>query len=271
MPISASFGNYVNLSAGVFSRGWTHIVTGTNNVLFFYNTATGYAWTGKLDDAGNYTEPSADGVYHFREVHDDYPDQINARSPGWTHIVAGANNLLLFYNSYAGNAVIGKLDDYGSFVNLSARQLTAGWTNIVAGVNNVFFFYDRNTGRAATAKMGIPAGSYADLKQITGVAPEWTHIVVGVNNVLLFFKAIPGNAMSAKLDDAGNLTVLSNPLWNADLAWTSIAAGMKNNVLLFYHSPSGTVATGSLDANGNYVHLANLTGFSLGWTHIIGP
>jgi hypothetical protein len=266
-----SFGNYVNLSAGVFSRGWTHIVTGTNNVLFFYNTATGYAWTGKLDDAGNYTEPSADGVYHFGEVHDDYPDQINARSPGWTHIVAGANNLLLFYNSYAGNAVIGKLDDYGSFVNLSARQLPAGWTNIVAGVNNVFFFYDRNTGRAATAKMGIPAGSYADLKQITGVAPEWTHIVVGVNNVLLFFKANPGNAMSAKLDDAGNLTVLRNPLWNADLAWTSIAAGMKNNVLLFYHSPSGTVATGSLDANGNYVHLANLNGFSLGWTHIIGP
>jgi hypothetical protein len=87
----------------------------------------------------------------------------------------------------------------------------------------------------------------------------------------LFFKANPGNTMSARLDDAGTLTYLRNPLWNADLAWTAIAAGVKNSVLLFYHVPSGTVATGTLDANGNYVHLKNLSGFSLGWTQIIGP
>jgi hypothetical protein len=77
--------------------------------------------------------------------------------------------------------------------------------------------------------------------------------------------------MSARLDDGGNFTYLTNPLWNADLGWTTIAAGVKNSTLFFYHAPSGTVAAGKLDANGNYVHLSTLGGFSLGWTHIIGP
>jgi hypothetical protein len=249
-------GNYLNLSAGGFVTGWTHIVTGINNILFFYNASTGFAWTGRLDDAGNYSDV---GVV---------PDCC---SPGWTHIVAGSNNVVLFYNSITGYTALGRLDDDGSFRSLSTRRLSAGWTNIVAGVNNVFLFYNRDTGQGATAKLGIPAGNYVDLGEITGLAPGWTNIVAGVNNVLLFFKANPGNAMSARLDDTGTLTYLRNPLWNADLAWTSISAGVKANVLLFYHAPSGTVATGTLDANGNYVHLKNLGGFSPGWTHVIGP
>ena len=249
-------GNYKNLATGIFASRWTHIVTGANNAVLFYRSDTGYAWTGKLTDAGNYT---------------DVGEPVYGPGPGWTHVVAAANNILLFYNSGTGEMMLGRLDDDGTFVALSARALPAGWTNIVAGVNNVFLFYNSNTGRAATAKLGIPLGNYLDLKELEGLSTGWTHIVAGANNVLLFFKAFPGNTMSARLDDYGNLTYLRNPLWDADLAWTTIAAGVKNNVLLFYHSPSGTVATGTLDADGNYVHLTNLTGFSTGWTHIFGP
>jgi hypothetical protein len=249
-------GNYVNLSSGTFAAGWTHIVTGINNAVFFYNSGTGYTWTGKLDDAGNYT---------------DVGQPLNGPGAGWTHVVAAANNILLFYKSNTGQTMLGRLDDDGSFERLSARTLSAGWTHIVAGVNNVLLFYNSKTGLAATAKLGIPLGNFVDLKQVTGLSAGWTHIAPGVNNVFLLFRANPGNAMSARLDDAGNLTSLHNPLWNADLGWTAIAAGVKNSTLLFYHAPSGTVATGTLDANGNYVHLTNLTGFSTGWTHILGP
>ena len=264
-----SAGDFVQLNTGTLLTGWTHVVTGTNNILFLYNSATGDAQTAKLDDAGNFTilkYPLPFGCDLSAT-----PVRINARCPGWTHIVAGSNNLLLFYNSFGGNALIGRLDADGEFVNLGAKQLAANWTNIVAGVNNVFFFYDRNTGNAATAKLGVPAGTYTVLKQVTGVLPGWTHIVAGVNNVLLFFKSTPGNAMSAKLDDVGNLTVLNPQLFAADLAWTSIVGGMKNNVFLFYHSPTGTGATGSLDVNGNYVHLFTHNGFSTGWTQLVGP
>ena len=249
-------GSYVDLSNGLFAAGWTHIVTGVNSVLFFYRSTDGYSWTGKLDDAGNYM---------------DVGQVTYSPEPQWTHVVAGANNILWFYNSATGKLMLGKLDDEGDFAPLSTRTLPAGYTNIVAGVNNVFLFYDSKTGRAATAKLAAPAGNYVDLQQITGLSTGWTHIVAGVNNVFLFFNAGPGNAMSARLNDDGSITTLKNPLWSADLGWTTIAAGVKNNTLLFYHSPSGTVATRTLDASGNYVHLLNHTGFSPGWTHIIGP
>jgi len=256
-------GNYVNLSTRTFLSGWTHIVTGINNVLFFYRSTDGYAWTGKLDDAGDYTD--------IGELPAVLGPVMGGPASEWTHVVAGANNILWFYNSNTGKLMLGKLDDKGYFASLSIRALPAGYTNIATGVNNVFLFYNRTTGQAASAKLGNPAGNYVDLKQIPGLSTGWNHIVAGTNNVLLFFNAGVGNAMSARLDDAGNFKYLHNPLWSADLGWTIIAAGVKNSTLLFYHAPSGTVATGTLDANGNYVHLANLSGFSLGWTHIIGP
>ena len=249
-------GDYVNLSAGVFARDWTHIVPGMNNALFFYRV--GYAWTGILDDAGTYRDVGEVG-------------HNGSLSAEWTHIVAGANNLFLCYNANSGATMIGRLDDHNFFVGLSTLGFCPDWTNIVAGVNNVLLFYNRHTGRAATGKLGIPAGSYVNLREITGVLPGWTHIVAGVNNVLLFFNADTGRAMTGRLGDAGSLTYLRNPLWEADLGWTNIAAGVRNTILLFYQAPSGTAATGTLDANGTYVHLTNHTGFSTGWTHIIGP
>lgn len=249
-------GDYVNLSTRAFATGWTHIVTGINNALFFYRSDTGYAWTGILDDDGNYRDVGEVG---------------NSSSAGWTHIVAGANNIFLFYNSISGSTMIGRLDDHNHFVGLCTLGFCPGWTSIVRGVNNVLFFYNKNTGRAATGRLGIPAGSYADLREITGISTGWTHIVPGVNNVLLFFNADTGSAMTGRLGDAGSFTYLRNPLFENDLGWTNIAAGVRNTILLFYHAPSALGATGKLDANGNYVHLMNHTGFSPGWTHIIGP
>lgn len=247
-------GNYVNLSTRTFAAGWTHIVTGINNVLFFYRA--GYAWTGILDDDGNYRDVGEVG---------------NSSSAAWTHIVAGADNIFLFYDSISGSTMIGRLDDHNYFVGLCTLGFCPGWTSIVRGVNNVLFFYNKNTGRAATGRLGVPAGSYVDLREITGVSTGWTHIVPGVNNVLLFFNADTGSAMTGRLGDAGSFTYLRNPLFESDLGWTNIAAGVRNTILLFYHAPSALGATGRLDADGNYVHLMNDTGFSPGWTHIIDP
>jgi len=50
-----SAGDYIQLGSSVLPAGWTHIVTGTNNIVFFYNSTTGDAQTGKLDDSGNFT------------------------------------------------------------------------------------------------------------------------------------------------------------------------------------------------------------------------
>jgi glucan-binding YG repeat protein len=167
--------------------------------------------------------------------------------------------------------MLGRLDNLGYFAPLSAAPVTGKYTHVVAGSNNVFLFYNATTGAAATAKLSAPANNYISLQTITSLSSGWTNIVAGVNNVLLFFKSTPGNAMSAQLDAAGNVTILHNPLWGADLGWTSITAGFKNKTLLFYHSPTGTIATGTLDQNGNYVSFGSGSGFSTGWTHIVGP
>jgi len=272
----SSAGTYTNLGTATIQPDWTHIVSvkgvpmapvggvspGYVNAFLFYSSSTGFAWTARLDDSCIYSELAPNtgphGVPH-------------SPGPGWNIVVPGSNNMVLFYDSAGHRMMLGRLDELGFFAPLSAATVAGTYTHVVAAGNNVFLFYNSSTGAAATTKINAPSNNYVTLNTISTLSPGWTHIVAGVNNVLLFFKSTPGNAMSAQLDGAGNLNILQNPLWNADLAWSSIVAGFKNKTLFFYHSPSGTFATGTLDQNGNYVSFGSGSGFSTGWTHIVGP
>jgi hypothetical protein len=230
-------------------------------VLLYYNAhpdAEIRAWTAQVDDAGAYSEAAPNPVKY-------------SPGPGWTHIVAGANSTVLFYDGNQGRTMLARLDRQNFFSPLSAAAAPPGYTSVVAGSNNVFLFYNATTGQAATTRLLAPSDTYVTLKTITGLAPGWTHIVAGVNNVLLFFKANPGNAMSARLDDTGTLTTLHNPLWSAGPAWSSITAGFRNKTLLFYQAQTGQYATGTLDQSGAFVQLSTATGLSPGWTQIVGP
>jgi hypothetical protein len=101
---------------------------------------------------------------------------------GWTHVVAGVNNLLLFYNTNNGARAIGRVDNNGGFTNLSVGPpFVAGWTHIVGGTkNSVLLFYNRNSPTALTVIGRLDAaGNYADLgPPHNGVLlPGWTHVV----------------------------------------------------------------------------------------------
>lgn len=271
----SSGGTYVNAGTATIRKGWTHIVSvkgtpmapvggvspGFNNVFLFYDSSTGFSWTAQIDDSCVYSEPAPNGGPF---------GTLYSPGPGWSHVVAASNNMVLFYDNVADRMMLARLDESGFFSPLSAAKMNGKYTHVVAGVNNVFLFYNSLSGAAETARLVPPANNFVSLKNFT-ISAGWTNIVLGVNNVFLFFKSSPGNAMSARLDTAGNLTPLQNPLWSADLGWTAIAAGFKNKTLLFYHSPSGTIATGTLSENGTYTSFGTGSGFSTGWTHVVTP
>jgi len=85
--------------------------------MFFYNSGTTVAASGRLEADGNFTE-----------LHEFPAGQFG----GWTHIVS-VGGLLFFYNSGTTVAASGRLEADGNFTELHefpAGQF-GGWTHIV--------------------------------------------------------------------------------------------------------------------------------------------
>ena len=76
--------------AGSFATGWTHI-TYTPYGLFYYNSQTGSASVGQLDNAGNHTTIKSYPAATF--------------SLGWTYNVYTPNGILWYYSPTGGGLV----------------------------------------------------------------------------------------------------------------------------------------------------------------------
>ena len=109
-----------------FAKGWTHIVSCLDSLLFFYSMNTGNAATAVMNGDGELST-----LQHFPD-----PDtKLSSFPNGWTHVVAGRNGLLLFYNSANGQVTSGGLDLEGRFTalqNYAAGAFSNYWSQIVA-------------------------------------------------------------------------------------------------------------------------------------------
>jgi hypothetical protein len=255
----SNIGSYVNLSTGSFATNWTHIVTGTNNAVLFYKTGSGYTWMGKFDDLGNFVdvgEPlvgpgsgwthivaaannmllfynSSTGQMMLGRLDNNLETarepvtlvRLSARtiSAGWTHIVAGVNNVVLFYNTNTGLAATAKLGiPLGNYVEI--RQigvLSPGWTHIVAGVNNVLLFFKSNPGNAMSARVD-DAGNFTFLHNpLWNADLGWTTIAAGVkNSTLVFYHAPSGTGVAGTLNENGDYVHLTTLSFST--GWTHI-------------------------------------------------
>ncbi|MGI8569318.1 MAG: Ig-like domain-containing protein [Methylocella sp.] len=80
-------------------------------------------------------------------------------------VVPRSSEILLFYNQTNGNQAIGRLNNIGDYLNLSAGVFDPiRWTHIVTGINNVLFFYRSTDGYTWTGKLD-DAGNYTDIGQ----------------------------------------------------------------------------------------------------------
>jgi hypothetical protein len=242
-----------------FMTGWTHVVSGGDSYVVFYQASTGLLAVGQLDHAGVY--------------HDLTNTQICA---GLTNIVITNDNNVVLYNGTGttcngGNYMLARIGYNGFFVQLTVGTWFAGWTNIVATANNILLFYNATNGVAATGHIDRNGG-YRDLANYTGFGLGWSHVVAGVNNLVLFYNTSTGEEKVRRLDDTGGFTNLpAGPTFVP--GWTHIVGGTKNSVLLFYNrnSATGLAVIGQLDAAGNYGDLGPPLNNVLfpGWTHIV--
>ncbi|PZR87357.1 MAG: hypothetical protein DLM68_08650 [Hyphomicrobiales bacterium] len=142
----------------------------------FYNSNNGSTLLGKLDDEGYFASLSS-----------------RASPAGYTNIVAGVNNVFLFYNRNTGLAATAKLVmPAGNYVDLKAiTGLSTGWTHIVAGTNNVLLFFNASIGNAMSARLD-DAGNLTYLRNpLWNADLGWTTIAGGVKNSTLLFYMRP--------------------------------------------------------------------------------
>lgn len=132
------------LSNGAIQGGfgtWTHVVGIGNQVVLFYNRATGAWGSGWLNSAGGYNQV-----------------QSGFLDAGWTHIAA-AGSRVLFYkaNTEGSNSMTGVFDYQGRFTITTFGGFATNWTHLAGTRNGGFIFYDKRTGRGMSGRLDANA------------------------------------------------------------------------------------------------------------------
>lgn len=196
-----------------FSAGWSQIVSIKDTALF-YNQQSGLGVSGQL-------------TFETNDDFVQYPTDFHF-SPGWTHIVATDQGVLLFYNAYNGSGAVGYLQDvlaancagqYGycpvvdkKFVQKSsyaAGFFTTGWTSIVETHHGIMFYrstdgltvladVDPNTGKVTTRS-----------KTVQYLSPGWSSIVADASSIL-FYNQVTGDGA------VGHIASRADFLFNSD-------------------------------------------------------
>ena len=109
-----------------FAEGWTHLTPSRDGLVLFYNDQNGDGAIGQVGD---------DGGFSTLQVYPDPGAGLTAFSAGWTHVVAAASGLILFYDKQTGSGVAAGLTVSGKFVPLLSYgkgAFSVGWTHITA-------------------------------------------------------------------------------------------------------------------------------------------
>lgn len=143
-------------------QGYTNLTVTSSGTFLFYNSAF-----------GSYTVAQIDPFFGGLTL---MPVQLGL-STGWTHIVAGVNSNLLFYNASNGTTAIGRVASNGTITSGLGPQLSTGWTSIVASsTNEAVLFYKRGTDLGAIGRL-TSAGNYSHVMPLNQLSTGWTHIV----------------------------------------------------------------------------------------------
>ncbi len=219
----------------------------TLNALLYYNTVTGAAATGGLDELGR---------HQFL--------QRFALAPGWTHMVATKDSLL-YYNSTTTEIAIARMDGAGNH-RILQRDLGRGVWTVIATTEDHVLFYDGATGRADIGAIDA-LGNYQTLQTHTDFDLGWTHIAA-IQNSVLYYNAATTELATAHIDPAGNHSFINRYPAGSTPVWTDLIS--TQNHFLFYNVTEGGGSISRIDAAGNYIPLQDYPNLSSTWNPIAG-
>jgi len=225
-----------------FSTGWTHIVAGPGNLLFFYNQATGLAaivsvgeqgidkqlrtqqfatgWTNISIDPESgkmlfYKKTNTTAYLYVAKLTPDgsyidikhHEDPVSPSAFPWSQFVPVGGGRWLWYVQANGNGLVATVNDDGSFSTLqSYTTFSRSWTHIVSDLSNMVF-YDKTNGVVVTAQIGL-GDSFQSLKTYSGISTNWTNVLATNNNVFLFYSGPTGEIATDAVSNNGNETGL---------------------------------------------------------------
>jgi hypothetical protein len=193
--------------------------------------------------------------------------------PGWTHVVATTNNIVLFYNTLDGSGATAKLGADGALTPLQTLPSTGngsfgpGWSNIVAGPNNVLLLY-KYAGAATIVSMGDDGIS----RQVGTYTYQrgWERIAIDTETALgIFYNDTTGAEAVAQLQPSGNFPTLKVYQLDTNTFRLSNFAPVGGSIWFIYASAKGEGVTSRLNADGTFTLLKSDTTFHRGWSHIV--
>ncbi len=228
--------------------------------LLFYKQGDGVGEVGSLEQNGSIHSlqrfPDSNGNLAFRK--------------GWTHIVPGSPEFILFYDSTTGDGASGKLDSEGSFATLkSLSGFKLNWSHIVRVGDCLFLLYNSVTGGGAIGRLDGD-GSFKTLRDYSdgSFSVGWTDIVSTSDDAILFYNNKTGHVETGLVDDSGFIQTTSRAILARD--FTNIAAA-GHSLLFFYNTTDGSAQLIRLRRGENFEILKSWPGrvFSPNWTHVI--
>ena len=221
------------------------------------------------DGVGEIGSFEQNGSIHSLQHYPDSNGNLSFRA-GWTHIVPGSAEFILFYNNTNGEGASGKLDSTGSFVTLrSLSGFRLNWSHIIRVGDCVFLFYDSVTGAGAIGRLEVD-GSFKTLRSYPdgSFSLGWTHIVATSDDTILFYNNKDGYVETGFVDDTGFSQ--STPRASFTSGFTNIAAA--GHSLLFFYGVDGLAELVRLRRGENFKILKSWLPrvFNPRWTHVIG-
>lgn len=246
----------------LLSSGWTHAAAATNNIMVFYNTANGAAFTARVNDDGSLTE-----LQHFPNSKGN-----PFLTKGMTHIVAGPDDLLYFYKSSTGAEFTVRVREDGSLGIGQAQQWNPNWTSItVDPETRIALFYNYQSGVWST-NIAKADGSFVPLHYDTNAQPggtRWSYITAVGNGNWLIIVNVSGKdqvwTVSFNVDDG--LYLLKGLVEYPHSVFTSVVSD--GTRMLFLNKDSGDALTAKVDADGTFTLLKSTSGWNK-WSLVVG-
>jgi hypothetical protein len=215
--------------------------------------------------------PTHTPTFTATATHTITPSPTNTPAP--TRPV-GTSDLILYYDSGTGTAILGQLTDAGEYIDVSAPfTLPSGYRNVVgAGNSRQALFYNPTTGTGETVQFATD-GTW-ERQWITDTFSRWTDVVENNGRILFYYSGQSErvNGVLTTLGRDGTLITLGRAFTTNTLRTGWSAIGGTNDWYIFYDKDTGNyeIMQINADATTNSMGLNSSGGFDAGWTHIVG-
>jgi hypothetical protein len=196
------------------------------------------------------------------------PSGSSVTAPGWTHVLAVTNDVVLFYDAGDGEATTARLNTDGTYTMLKEHlSLGVRWTHIVAGPSSLVLLYGADDGALASGRINSD-GTYQLLQQYSHQKGA-THLMVDGTGKVFTYDSVSGAARFGLLNANGEYEDKNS--YFMDKGYSHVVSTGKYGVTLMYMQQGGHAVAYKFDENGIRTLLKSYPNgaFCTCWTHIV--